>query len=80
MTAFDTSSGSMTVVNADSTGDKGVSLNYKGKLSAWITGSLVQDINETLGGTYTGGSAISSINISLNSGTFSAGTWKLWGA
>jgi len=79
MTAMDNSSGTFRKTNAQSTDNKGLQLNYKGRLSAWITSSAVYDITETIGGAYVGTSAISSINIALNSGTFSAGTWKLWG-
>ena len=80
MTTMDTSSGSFRITNANSTGDKAIELHFKGKLSDWITSSYVTDITETIGGTYIGTSAISSINMTMvNSNTFSSGTWKLWG-
>jgi hypothetical protein len=80
MTSFDKSSGSLKITNAQSTGDKAVELNYKGRLSDWITSTRVPDISETMGGSYIGSSAISRIDITFtNSNTFSAGTWKLWG-
>jgi hypothetical protein len=80
MTSFDKSSGSLKITNAQSTGDKAVELNYKGRLSDWITATRVPDISETMGGSYVGTSAISRIDITFtNSNTFTAGTWKLWG-
>ena len=79
MTTFDYSSGSMMITNANSTGNKGVAINFKGRLSDWITTSYVSDITEAVGGTYLEAAAVSSINITLQTGTFSSGTWKLWG-
>jgi hypothetical protein len=73
------SSGAFKITNAQSTGNKALELNFKGQLSDWITSSYVGDRTETIGGTYSGGSAISSINIALTSGSFTDGSWKLWG-
>ena len=73
------SSGAFKITNAQSTGDKALELNYKGQLSDWVTASYVGDRTETIGGTYSGGSAISSINIALDGGSFTDGSWKLWG-
>jgi hypothetical protein len=73
------SSGALKITNAQSTANKGLELNYKGVLSSYITGTYVGDKTEAIGGTYLGTSAISSINITLASGSFSDGTWKLWG-
>jgi hypothetical protein len=80
MIAFgNSSSGTLTVTNAASTAFKGLSLNFKGRYSDWITSSYVPDITECLGGAYLGTSAVSSISVTLASGNFTAGTWKLWG-
>ena len=73
------SSGALKITNAQSTANKGLELNYKGVLSSYITATYVGDKTEAIGGTYLGTSAISSINITLASGSFSGGTWKLWG-
>ncbi len=77
MISFESSSGTLSVANTSSTESKGLSLVYKGVYSDWITSSRIVGY-ESLGGSYNG-SAISSINISLASGSFSSGTWKLWG-
>ena len=80
MTTMHNSSGSFRIVNANSTGDKGIELNFKGRLSDWITSSYVPDITETIAGASIGTSAISSINMTMvNANTFTGGTWKLWG-
>jgi hypothetical protein len=80
MTTMHNSSGSFRISNANSTGDKAIELNFKGRLSDWITSTYVPDITETIAGAYIGTSAISSINMTMvNSNTFTAGTWKLWG-
>jgi hypothetical protein len=79
MTTMYFSSGAFKITNAQSTGNKALELNFKGQLSDWITSSYVGDRTETIGGTYSGGSAISSINIALTSGSFTDGSWKLWG-
>lgn len=74
------SSGSFRITNANSTGHKGIELQFKGRLSDWITASYVPDLVETIGGSYIGTSAISSIDLTMvNANTFSSGTWKLWG-
>lgn len=79
LVAMDNSSGFLKITNAQSTDTKGLELVYRGKLSAHVTSNTVQEIPVNMGGAYNGSSSISSINITLNSGTFSAGTWKLWG-
>lgn len=80
LTTMHFSSGSFRITNANSTGNKAIELNFKGRLSDWITSTYVPDITEAIGGTYIGTSAISSINMTMvNSNTFSSGTWKLWG-
>lgn len=77
--AFYHSNGALHIKNANSTGYKGTHLSYNGMISSYITGTYVYDLNGTYAGGYLGTSAVSSINISLNSGTFSSGYWKLWG-
>lgn len=77
MISFESSSGTLTVANASSSDSKGLSLVFKGVYSDWITSSRIVGY-ESLGGSYNG-SAVSSVNISLASGSFSSGTWKLWG-
>ena len=79
MVAFEYSSGSLRITNAASTDTKGVELSFKGVLSTYITSNRAVAY-EILAGAYNGSSAITSINISLESGSFSQGTWKLWGA
>jgi hypothetical protein len=81
MTTMDTSSGVFKITNAQATTDnKAVELNFKGRLSDWITSTRVADVTETIGGAYIGTSAISRIDVQLiNSNTFTSGTWKLWG-
>jgi hypothetical protein len=74
-----TCNGVLRVVNANSTGSKGVSLMHNGMLCSEVTGSDVFDQIEVVAGSYDAASAITSINISTGGGTFSAGTWKLWG-
>jgi hypothetical protein len=73
------SSGTLTVTNGTSTAFKGLSLNFKGRYSDWITSNYVPDITESIGGAYLGTSAVSSISVTLASGNFTSGTWKLWG-
>lgn len=80
MTTMNRSSGSFRISNANSTGDKAIELNFEGRLSDWITATYVPNITETIGGTYIGTAAITSIQTSItNSNTLSSGTWKLWG-
>jgi hypothetical protein len=77
--AFYNSNGSLHIKNANSTGNKGTSLYYNGQISSYITGTYIYDLNGIYAGGYLGGSAVSSINISLSGGSFSSGYWKLWG-
>jgi hypothetical protein len=73
------SSGFMHVTNANSTGEKGVFLSYSGKLASYVTSNAVYDLTETTGGSYTESAVINQIGVSLSGGTFSTGTFKLWG-
>ena len=76
--AFQTSNGTMQIINANSTDPKAFSLSYMGQISSYITGTGVYDLTGMYSGAYLG-SAVTSINVSLNGGSFSSGTWKLWG-
>ena len=71
--------GVLRITNANSTGSKGVSLIHNGMICSEVTTSDVWDQVEVVAGSYDAASTITSINISTGGGSFSGGTWKLWG-
>lgn len=77
--SFDQSSGSLRITNANTTNQKAVSLSFRGRVSSWITSSYVPNAVESLAGAYVASSVVNSLNISMASGSFQTGTWKLWG-
>jgi hypothetical protein len=80
-TGFYYSNGEFRIYNANSSGTKGYSIHNYGALQQSFNGGLYTPKAEISSGIYTGGSAVTSIVISLSESTvFSSGNFRLFGA
>jgi hypothetical protein len=79
ITTFRYSSGQFHIRNADSTGTKQWSIQSQGLGTSSLYGSTQTMLSVRGSGTYTGTSAVNTVNFQVVNETWSAGTWTLWG-
>ena len=79
ITTFRYSSGQFHIRNANSTGTKQWSLQAQGLGTSSLYGSTQTMISVRGSGTYTGASAINTVNFQIVNETWTGGTWTLWG-
>ena len=79
ITTFRYNSGKFHIRNANSTGTKHWELISSGLGQSLLYGTTQTMITVRGAGTYTGTSAINSVNFQVVSETWNAGTWTLWG-
>jgi hypothetical protein len=79
ITTFRYSSGQFHIRNADSTGTKHWTLHAQGLGTSSLYGSTQTMLSVMGSGTYTGASAVNTVNFQVVNETWTAGTWKLWG-
>ena len=79
LTTFRYSSGQFHIRNANSTGTKHWTIHAQGLGAGFLYGTTQTMLSVMGSGTYTGASAVNTVNFQVVNETWTAGTWKLWG-
>ena len=79
ITTFRYSSGQFHIRNANSTGTKHWTIHAQGLGAGFLYGTTQTMLSVMGSGTYTGASAVNTVNFQVVNETWTAGTWKLWG-